>query len=162
VSFVRQQLTERHIISAGSLREVPAGRVVTVAGVVLVRQRPGTASGVIFASLEDETGLANIIVWPKVFEKYRRQVLGSRMMGVRGQVQKEGLVVHVIAREIYDMTADLVAIADGHDFGDAVIANADEAKSGPKGSARGSDKQTYLDTQRAALRKALPSGRNFH
>ena len=62
-----------------------------------------TASGVIFASLEDETGLANVNIWPKIFEANRRVVLGSRMMAMRGEVQKEGLVVHVIAREVYDM-----------------------------------------------------------
>lgn len=92
LTFLRETLTARRTISAGELREVPAGRVVTVAGLVLVRQRPGTASGVIFMSLEDETGLANIIVWPKVFEANRAVVLGSRMMAVTGEVQKEGLV----------------------------------------------------------------------
>jgi error-prone DNA polymerase len=117
---------------------------------------------VIFASLEDETGLANIIVWPKVFEKYRRQVLGSRMMAVRGELQKEGLVVHVIAREVYDMTGELLAIAGGQDFGDAVIANADEGKSGPKGSARKVDKPTGTAAERKRIHDALPSGRNFH
>jgi error-prone DNA polymerase len=162
VSFLRDQLDARGIVKAGQLREIPAGRYVTTAGVVLVRQRPGTASGVVFASLEDETGLANIIIWPKTFEQYRRVVLGSRMMGVRGQVQKEGLVVHVIAKELYDLTPQLLAIAGGHHFGDAVIANADEGKSGPKGSARGTDKAGELEGEREQMRRALPSGRNFH
>jgi len=162
VSFLRDSLTSRGIVPAGSLRDVPAGRVVTTAGVVLVRQRPGTASGVIFASLEDETGLANIIVWPKVFEKYRRAVLGSRLMAVRGEVQKEGLVVHVIAREVYDFTPMLIDLASGFDMGDAVIARADEGKTGPHGSARGSDKQHEREAERRRIRDALPSGRNFH
>lgn len=104
VSFLREVFTRRRILPADGLREIPAGRVVTVAGLVLVRQRPGTASGVIFASLEDETGLANIIIWPKVFEANRKAVLGSRLMAVRGVVQKEGLVVHVVARDISDLT----------------------------------------------------------
>ena len=112
VSFLRQTLTSRRIIPADALRETPAGRIITVAGVVLVRQRPGTASGVIFASLEDETGLANIIVWPKIFEANRRVVLGARLMAVRGEVQKEGLVVHVIAREVYDLTPMLAELTD--------------------------------------------------
>lgn len=162
VSFLRATLAAKRILAADDLRNTPAGRIVTTAGVVLVRQRPGTASGVIFASLEDETGLANIIIWPKVFEKYRRVVLGARMMAVRGQVQKEGLVVHLIAREVYDMTAALMEIAGGLDMGDAVIANGDEGKSGPKGSARTLDKQGELKAERKAIHDALPSGRNFH
>ncbi|HTN64178.1 MAG TPA: OB-fold nucleic acid binding domain-containing protein, partial [Devosia sp.] len=113
VSFLRESLTRRGIIPADALRETQAGRIISVAGVVLVRQRPGTASGVIFASLEDETGLANIIVWPKVFEANRRVVLGARLMAVKGQVQKEGLVVHVIARDVYDLTDMLSELYDG-------------------------------------------------
>lgn len=132
------------------------------AGVVLVRQRPGTASGVVFASLEDETGLANVIIWPKVFEQFRAIVLRSRMMGVRGQVQKEGLVIHIIAKEIFDLTPQLLSIAGGHDIGTAVIANADEGRSGPKGSARGTGKAGELEAERNRMRRALPSGRNFH
>lgn len=112
VSFLRQTLTSRRIIPADAPRETPPGRIITVAGVVLVRQRPGTASGVIFASLEDETGLANIIGWPKIFEANRRVVLGARLMAVRGEVQKEGLVVHVIAREVYDLTPMLAELTD--------------------------------------------------
>lgn len=162
VSFMREALRAKRIVAADELRTIPAGRIVTTAGVVLVRQRPGTASGVIFASLEDETGLANIIVWPKVFEKYRRVVLGARMMAVRGEVQKEGLVVHLIAREVYDMTPALMKIADGHDMGDAVLANADEGKSRPKGSARILDKRGELLAERKRIHDALPSGRNFH
>ena len=75
-----------------------------MAGLVLVRQRPGTASGVIFATLEDETGVANLIVWPQVFERYRRAVLASSLMRVEGRLQCEGLVVHVIAERIDDLS----------------------------------------------------------
>jgi error-prone DNA polymerase len=162
VSFLRDTLNAKGIVPAGQLRDIPAGRVISTAGVVLVRQRPGTASGVVFASLEDETGLANIIIWPKVFEQFRRVVLGSRMMSVRGQVQKEGLVVHVIAKEVFDMTPTLVSIAGGYDLGDAAIANADEGKIGARGSARGSSKTQDIEAERESMRRALPSGRNFH
>lgn len=162
LSFLRQSLTMGRIVSAGSLRDVPAGRVVTVSGLVLVRQRPGTASGVIFASLEDETGLANIIIWPKVFEANRAVVLGSRMMAVTGEVQKEGLVIHVIARKVFDQTSMLLDLAGGADIGDAVVANADEGRTGPHGSARGGDKHHDIEAERKRMRDALPSGRNFH
>lgn len=162
LSFLRQALTANRVVSAAALRDVPAGRVVTVSGLVLVRQRPGTASGVIFASLEDETGLANIIVWPKVFEANRKVVLGARMMAVTGEVQKEGLVIHVIARKVFDQTSMLLDLAGGIDIGESMIANADEGKTGPHGSARGGDKHHDLDAERKRIHDALPSGRNFH
>ncbi len=91
------------VVPAARLKEQPEGRV-AVAGLVLVRQRPGTASGVIFATLEDETGIANLIIWPQTFERYRRQVLASSLMRVEGRLQREGLVMHVIAERIDDLS----------------------------------------------------------
>lgn len=67
------------------------------AGLVLVRQRPGSAKGVMFITLEDETGIANLVVWPQVFEKFRRVVMGASMIAVRGRIQREGEVVHLVA-----------------------------------------------------------------
>ena len=94
----------REALPAGRLLETPDGKKIAVAGLVLVRQRPGTAKGVIFVTLEDETGVANIIVWPKVLERYRRVVLAARLMRVRGTLQREGIVTHLIADEIEDMS----------------------------------------------------------
>ncbi|MDB5528115.1 MAG: error-prone polymerase [Devosia sp.] len=161
ISFMREDLQRRGIVVADDLRTLPPGRMVTVAGLVLVRQRPGTASGVIFASLEDETGLANIIVWPKVFEASRAVVLGARVMAVKGQLQREGLVVHVIAREFIDLTPQLVSIANGHDIGEAVVARADEGKTGPHGS-RTRERDQYAELQARKAAMAMPVGRNFH
>ena len=87
--------------------------MVTVAGLVLIRQQPGTAKGVIFMTLEDETGIANIIVWPKVFAQNRRIVMTSRFVAVRGRLQRAGLVVHVVAQRFVDLTAELRRLADG-------------------------------------------------
>jgi error-prone DNA polymerase len=87
VSFVREALTRKGAVPADALRQLPQGKIITVAGLVLVRQRPGTASGVIFATLEDETGVANVIVWPKVFEANRRTVLASRLLAVKGALK---------------------------------------------------------------------------
>jgi error-prone DNA polymerase len=88
-------------------------QMVTVAGLVLIRQQPGTAKGVIFMTLEDETDIANIIVWPKVFKKNRRIVMTSRFVAVRGRLQKAGLVVHVVAQSFVDLTAELPRLVDG-------------------------------------------------
>ena len=85
---------------------------ITVAGLVLVRQRPGTAKGVIFMTLEDETDIANIIVWPKAFAKHRRTVMTARFLAVRGRLQRAGLVVHVIAEQFIDLSATLAELRD--------------------------------------------------
>jgi error-prone DNA polymerase len=82
--------------------------LIRLAGLVLVRQRPGTASGVIFMTVEDEDAIANIVVWPKSFERYRREVMGARLVGVAGRAEHEGTpphrVTHVIAERLYDLS----------------------------------------------------------
>ena len=82
----------------------PNGARVAVAGLVLVRQRPGTANGVIFITLEDETGVCNVIVWRKLYETYRRAVISGRMLRVTGRIQREGAVCHVIAEHVEDIS----------------------------------------------------------
>lgn len=77
---------------------------IRVAGLVITRQRPGTASGVIFLTLEDETGIANVIVWPKTYERFRRAVIAGRLLRVTGQLQREGSVHHLIAWRIEDLS----------------------------------------------------------
>jgi error-prone DNA polymerase len=108
VSFLRHHLVSRGVLSSAALKEQPANRSVEVAGLVLVRQRPDTASGVIFMTVEDESGAANVIVWPKVYERYRRIVLGARMVAVKGVLQREKEVIHVIARRLIDLTPELL------------------------------------------------------
>ncbi|MEM6619218.1 MAG: OB-fold nucleic acid binding domain-containing protein [Pseudomonadota bacterium] len=88
----------------GRLSAPPTGARVCVAGLVLVRQRPGTAKGVIFITLEDETGICNVIVWRKIYETFRRPVVAGRLLRVTGKVQRDGAVVHVIAEKIEDMS----------------------------------------------------------
>jgi len=89
------------------LGEPPEGARVTVAGLVLVRQRPGTAKGVIFLTLEDETGVANVVVWKNVYERYRRAVIAGRLVRVTGRIQRQSDVVHVVAEEVEDISAML-------------------------------------------------------
>ncbi|MBY6091109.1 error-prone DNA polymerase [Maritimibacter alkaliphilus] len=99
------------------LREAPLGQV-TVCGLVITRQRPGTASGVIFLTLEDETGVSNVVVWPKVYEANRRQVMGGRLLRISGYLQREGIVTHVIAQRIEDVSHRLSAL--GHPMDEAI------------------------------------------
>ena len=112
VSFLRSRFAARGVAPNERLQHIDDRKRVSVAGIVLARQRPGTASGVIFATLEDETGVANIVVWPRVFESYRRIVLTSRLLMVRGRVQKEGRVIHVVADELTDLTDELGLLYD--------------------------------------------------
>ena len=100
VSFIRDEIKRLGAVPCAALPELTPGKRITVAGIVLVRQRPGSAQGVIFATIEDETGHANIIIWPKVFERQRRVVLGARMIACRGLLQRESDVIHVVADEL--------------------------------------------------------------
>ena len=92
---------------------LPNDTRVSVAGLVLVRQRPGTAKGVVFLTLEDETGIANIIIWRDVFEANRRVAMTARFLAVRGRLQRQGLVVHVVAESFVDLTGELHRLRDG-------------------------------------------------
>ena len=114
LSLLRNLMTSMRAISAKRLSKIENGGVVSVSGLVISRQRPGTASGVIFATLEDETGSANVIIWPSVFEKYRKETLVSKLLLVRGELQREGFVIHIIARHLIDMTSKLYELATPH------------------------------------------------
>ena len=119
VALLRPMLSQRRMAHSEKLREARSGDFLQMAGLVLVRQRPGTASGVVFVTLEDEFGIANLVVWPKVFEAHRRIVMGSRLLGVAGKVQRDqpatgepGLVIHLVAERLWDWSAELDRIAD--------------------------------------------------
>ncbi|WP_312948239.1 error-prone DNA polymerase [Agrobacterium sp.] len=112
VSFLRNELLTRNIITCADAMNARDGRWVYTAGLVLVRQKPGSAKGVMFITIEDETGPANLVVWPTLFEKRRRVVLGSSMMAVNGRIQREGDVVHLVAQQLFDLTSDLSGLGD--------------------------------------------------
>ena len=118
VRFFRDRLTRLGALPNAGLRsdDLHQDLRVTVAGLVLVRQRPGTAKGVIFMTLEDETDIANIIVWPKAFEKNRRIVMTARFLAVRGRLQRAGLVIHVVAENFVDLSAELPWLREGGDL----------------------------------------------
>ena len=89
---------------AEELLTLPNGATVTVSGLVLVRQRPGSARGVVFSTLEDETGWSNIVIWEDTFKKFRREILSARLMRVTGELQRQGIVTHVISKKIEDIS----------------------------------------------------------
>jgi len=125
--FYLRSMTEHHLsrspaqprwprppqaLPAARLNEPPGGARVCVAGLVLVRQRPGTAKGVIFVTLEDETGTCNVVVWAKIYERFRRAVIAGRLLRVTGRLQREAGVVHVVAELIEDLSPMLDRLLD--------------------------------------------------
>ncbi len=176
VSFLRQQLASRRVVTHASLKEMPNNRRTTVAGLVIIRQRPGTAKGVIFMTLEDETDIANVIVWPKTFEVYRPIVLGARLVAVTGKLQSESGVIHVVADKLEDLTPMLAALSE--DAGDlSSLARADEVKRSSVDNREKVDMRhprlvrffqenpslaRDLADLSAKTSQVMPKGRNFH
>ena len=111
-SFLRADLTRRGIVRNEELRTRRSGERVAVSGLVTIRQRPGSANGVIFMTIEDETSVANIIVWPKSFERFRPIILGARYVAVSGPLQQESGVIHVVAWRIDDLTPLLARLTE--------------------------------------------------
>jgi error-prone DNA polymerase len=117
LALLRADLTAAHIVTSADLRDLPHGRVVRVAGIVTARQRPQSASGVMFITLEDETGHVNLIVWERVWSRARRVASGARLLEVAGMLQKEGLVTHVVAQKLFDRTGMLgTIVTQSRDF----------------------------------------------
>ncbi|WP_428378001.1 error-prone DNA polymerase [Lichenicoccus sp.] len=110
VSFLRTTLQAGGMIACGDLRQIRDGRRVVVPGIVLVRQKPGSAKGVMFITIEDETGVANLILWPDRFERQRRLVLSAAMIACHGKVQREGEVIHVVTDRLEDLTGLLRSV----------------------------------------------------
>ncbi len=160
MSFFRDAFDRDGVIANERLSHIKPETRVSLAGLVLVRQRPGSAKGVIFATLEDETGVANIIVWPKTFEKYRKIVLGARVLGVRGRVQREGLVIHVVADHLVDMSDKLALLSDTHGDIKDTLARADEVKRPGEDPREITYRRNQGRQHRAA--KILPRSRDFH
>ena len=128
VAFLRDDLRQQGMIACADLLTARDGRRLTVPGIVLVRQRPGSAKGVMFITIEDETGIANLVVWPKVFEAQRRVILSAGMIACQGKVQREGEVIHVVADRLTDLS-DLLRSVGRRDFS-LRTGRGDEAKHG--------------------------------
>ena len=113
MQFLRSKFERERVIACASVSDARDRQYVRCAGVVLVRQRPGSAKGVVFMTLEDETGIANIVVWPKVMERFRKEVMGARLVLVEGHIQSSPeKVVHLVAERVFDRSRDLVGLAN--------------------------------------------------
>jgi len=117
VSFLRRKLNELQVTPTAELSSMKNGQFVKVCGLITVRQRPGTAKGVLFITIEDETGFANLVVWSKTFEKYRKQILQSRLLMVSGKLQIEGEVIHVVVNTCYNLNELMSMDTGGRNIG---------------------------------------------
>ncbi|MEE4338601.1 helix-hairpin-helix domain-containing protein, partial [Erythrobacter sp.] len=175
MAFLRPALADRGFVRACDLRDRKFRSMVQVAGVVLIRQRPGSAKGVCFITLEDETGVINLVVWPDLKEKQRRVVMGARLMEVRGRVEYDDEVIHVIAHHMTDATHELYRLSD--DMLNAPVARADHVNApltGRKHPASRADTESeairprdlidQLPNTRGHPRNAriIPKSRDFH
>ncbi len=172
MSFLRERLRAERVSNCQELRSMRDGQFVKVAGVILVRQRPGSAKGVVFMTLEDETGVGNCVVWPKTLERYRKTVMQARLMLVTGRVQRHESIVHVVATALEDRSDWLMLLSEWANEMPIPIANADEVKSpGPDPRAAGADQHPRWARPEIPVRprpmhprqeRVIPKSRDFH
>ncbi|KEO91278.1 DNA polymerase [Erythrobacter longus] len=170
MAFLRPRLAERGFVRACDLRNRKYRSMVQVAGVVLIRQRPGSAKGVCFITLEDETGVVNLVVWPDLKEKQRGVVMGARLMEVRGRVEYDDEVIHVIAQNMVDASDQLYALSD--DMLTAPLARADHVNTPLQGRKAPATREAIhprdmideLPASRGHPRnhRIIPKSRDFH
>ena len=156
VSFIREKLSMLHITSTKDLEKKKDGDYVKVSGLVLVRQRPGTAGGICFMTIEDETGHANVVIFEKLFEEYRKEILQSKLIMVEGKLQIEGEVIHVIARRLHNFSKLLRTLTDEEPekLPLLTLSRADEKSLPP-----GVNKKSQV--REDANEKVFPEARNF-
>ena len=149
--FLRRSLARQGHVSAADLSRLRNRQLVRMAGIVLIRQRPGSAKGVCFVTVEDETGVANLVVWPKVFEAFRKTVMTARLMVVEGQVQRSEGVTHIVARAVHDRSDALLRLSQGETV-DPQLARADEVKRPIPAQRHGHPRDARI----------MPESRDFH
>ena len=173
MSFLRKELSARKITPCSALRTMKDGAFVKIAGLVLVRQRPGSAKGVIFMTLEDETGIANSVVWPKTLERYRKVVMAGRLILIHGRIQRHEDIIHVVSSRLEDRSDWLLMLSEWAQDMKAPIANADEVLRPDPGSARTHDRADGEEKRRPEIsqprrighprnERIIPKSRDFH
>jgi error-prone DNA polymerase len=163
MEFLRERFTKERVVACKDVNHKNDRRRVSCAGVVLVRQRPGSAKGVVFMTLEDETGIANIVVWPKVMEQYRKEVMGARLILVEGYIQSSPeQVTHLVAQRMFDRSHDLVGLAND------ALSRKHPVPAGPAlVEPLNDDRRDHPDTPAQKIRhprdvRILPPSRDFH
>jgi error-prone DNA polymerase len=151
MSFLRRSMDKQGYTPNHLLAQMRNGKSIKLAGIVLIRQRPGSANGVCFITLEDETGVANLVVWPKVMEAYRKTIMRARVIDVRGVVQRSEDVIHIVANHLTDRSDALEKLS--HDQMKLPLAHADEVKKSIRHDPRGRHPRDV---------RVIPKSRDFH
>jgi len=173
MSFLRARATAAHVVACAALKSTQDGARVSVGGVILVRQRPGSAAGVVFMTIEDETGVANAVIWPKVLERERKVVMGARLIVVHGRVQRHEDIIHVVATRLEDRSDWLHLLSEDGENLSLAVAHADEVRRPDPGSWRPSSGEAPTrDGDRRHPRwhprchpreeRIIPKSRDFH
>lgn len=161
MAFLRSDLAERGFVPAANLRRCKNGSAISVAGIVLIRQRPGSAKGVCFITLEDESGVINLVIWPDMMEKYRQTVMASRLMEVRGRIEFDDEVTHVIATSLADASHRLAELSE--DSFSPSLARADHINSPlPARLAAGQNSLPAIQKGHPRDARIIPKSRDFH
>lgn len=156
VSFVREKLSMLGVVSSKELNCYKDGDAVKVSGLILVRQRPGTASGIVFLTMEDETGIVNLVVFSRLFQKYRKEITQCRLLMVEGKLQVEGKVTHVIAQRCHDVSGLLQ-----HLYHKAETSDVQTLSQGEQGNDNLTSKDQMVQQSNAIQMEIFPAGRNF-
>jgi error-prone DNA polymerase len=171
MSFLRARFQARRVCACHELRQAKDGASVSVAGVVLVRQRPGSAKGVVFMTIEDETGVANSVVWPKTLERFRKVVMGARLIVIHGRIQRHEGIIHVVSARLEDRSDWLALLTEAAQEMTVPVANADEVlhtdpASAPSGLQNGHPRwaghprnERIIPSREARI---MPKSRDFH
>ena len=180
MSFLRARIAASRIAACADLKTCRDGAKVSVAGVVLVRQRPGSAQGVVFMTIEDETGIANSVIWPNVLERERKVVMGARLVVVHGRIQRHEDIIHVVAVRLEDRSDWLHLLTEEGEALSLALANADEVRRPEPGSWRSSREKEAADPAKRPLaakerthprwhprrhpraERIIPKSRDFH
>jgi len=163
MEFLRAMFTRERVVSCVEVSHANDKRRVKCAGVVLVRQRPGSSKGVVFMTLEDETGIANIVVWPKIMERYRKEVMGARLIEVEGTIQSSPeQVVHLVADQLTDRSTELMHLAN-----DALVSRHPLPSPAALAEPLNDDRRDHPDNPAQRIRhprnvRILPRSRDFH
>jgi len=162
MSFLRAHFNAKRVRSCDGLRATKDGAYVAVAGVVLVRQRPGSAKGVVFMTIEDETGIANAVIWPKTLERFRKVVMGARLIVIHGRIQRHEDIIHVVSARLEDRSDWLKLLSEDGLALKAPVANADEVLRPDPGSARSPQQLHPRWAGHPRHERIIPKSRDFH
>ena len=158
MQFLRPRLKAEGLAACADLKRARDGARISLAGLVLVRQRPGSSQGVVFMTLEDETGIANAVVWPKVFGAYRQVVMTARLMLIHGRIQRHEDIIHLVAARLEDRSDDLNLLSEDELEANALLANADEVRRPEPGSWRPEQQKPQRGAKDASLEPSVANG----